>query len=55
MKPHEILEAIGERLSPEELAYWNGLDDEGQNEAIVIAQRHGIVAAVRHVAELARD
>lgn len=52
MKAHEIEEAIGDGLSPEGLAYWNGM--ESHNEMVIEAQRNGIDAAIVIVGDLAK-
>lgn len=51
--PTQLLNLIPERLSPRGRVYWDGLCGEGQNEAIIEAQRDGIDAAVATVEELA--
>jgi len=55
MKPHQIERQIDDRLSPHGLVHWNGMVRELRNEAIVIAQRDGLDAAVEHIEALASD
>ena len=53
MKCHEILNAIGEALSPEAQAEWDGMDDAGRNDFLILAQREGFNAAVKLFEETA--
>ncbi len=46
MKPHELLNAIGEALTPDAMAWWNGVASELQNEYVILAQRKGLDVAV---------
>lgn len=46
-------EQIENELNGEAAAWWNGLDREGVNEFIAIAQREGLAAAVAAVNECA--
>ena len=52
MKCHEILNAIGEALSPEAQAEWDGMDDAGRNDFLIHAQREDFNAAVKLFEEM---
>lgn len=52
MKPHQILDTIGEQLEGEALEYWNGADHATRNEVVIHAQREGLEAAVELVQDL---
>jgi len=47
MKCHEIINAIGEALSPGAQLEWDGMDDTGRNDYLIHAQREGFDAAVK--------
>ena len=54
MKPHEIRNELDRRLTTGAAAeYWAGCSGCFQDEAVVVAQRKGIDAAVRLIEDLA--
>ena len=53
MKIHEMLTAVGERLSEQAAEWWAGAGQELIDEIALIAQRDGIDVAVTAIEELA--
>jgi len=51
--PSQLLRLIPEALSPDALAYWNGMPAEVRDEWIIEAQRHGLEAAIEGIEEAA--
>lgn len=55
LKPHEIVTAIRERVTPTALAWLNGASQETLDELIAFADRHGVNSAVDEIESLAKS
>ena len=53
MKISEIIRAIEDGMQVDSHDYWNGLDDETQNEIIILGQREGVEAAISDIDDAA--
>lgn len=50
----QITRQIDDSLTPDALAWWNGVASETVNEIVQLARREGIEAAVAEIEELAK-
>ncbi len=54
MKASVVQREIGERLTPEALAWWNGAGQELIDEMVILGQWSGVHAAQKEIEELSK-
>ncbi len=54
MKASVVQREIGERLSADALAWWNGAGQELIDEMVILGQRSGVHAALKEIEELSK-